>query len=452
MGLNSVFSIAKSSLFAHQQALAVTSANLANANNPAYSRQVALFGTMAPDHRASFSFGTGVAVEDVMRIRNSVTDTQIRANNQGYYDAEKKSLVLRQIESLFSEPSEFGLSNLMTKFFNSWDELAIDPQSLDLRTSVVQSAQMMAEKISTIHQGISQTRLDNRAEASDITNRINGILKQLNSVNKQIYEGAVVGSSVNDLVDTRDAMLEELSQYVNINVSIDENQVANVSIGGVFAVDGLHYQQFKINQKNDKLTFSTIENEATATLSGGSLNALLKMHNNELPKQLATLDELAITLMENVNSIHSQGFSVTDPPLTSINFFTNYENGKLEINEDILNDPYYIAISEDGMRGDNAIAIRLAELKNGEILNGRTLSENYSDFISGIANDLNLQEQNVESYTMVLTQLHQTKLEYSGVSTDEEMMNVMKYQRSYDAAAKLITVADELMQTLLTLV
>ena len=90
MGLNSVFSIAKSSLFAHQQALAVTSANLANANNPAYSRQVALFGTLSPDHRASFSFGTGVAVQDVMRIRNNVTDIQIRANNQGYYDAEKR--------------------------------------------------------------------------------------------------------------------------------------------------------------------------------------------------------------------------------------------------------------------------------------------------------------------------------------------------------------------------
>lgn len=452
MGLNSIFSIAKSSLFAHQQALAVTSANLANANNPAYSRQVALFGTLPPDHRASFSFGTGVAVQDVMRIRNNVTDIQIRANNHGYYNAEKKSTVLRQIESLFSEPSEFGLSNLMSKFFNSWDELALDPQSLDLRTSVVQSAQLMAEKISTIHQGISQTQLDSRAEAVDITNRINGILKQLNTVNKQIYEGAVVGNSVNDLVDTRDAMLEELSQYANINVSIDENKVANVSIGGVFAVDGLHYQQFKINQNNGKLSLTTQENEATATLSGGSLNALLKLHNNELPEQLAKLDQIAISLMENVNSIHSKGFSVTDPPLTGIDFFTDYKNGKLEINEDILNDPYYIAISEDGMNGDNAIAIKLAELKNGEILNGRTLSDNYSDFISGIANDLNLQEQNVESYSLVLTQLQQTKLEYSGVSTDEEMMNVMKYQRSYDAAAKLITVADELMQTLLTLV
>lgn len=451
MGLNSVFSIAKSSLFAHQQALAVTSANLANANNPAYSRQVALFGTLPPDHRASFSFGTGVAVQDVMRIRNNVTDIQIRANNQNYYDAEKKSVVLRQIESLFSEP-DYGLSNLMTKFFNSWDELALDPQSLELRTSVVQSAQMMAEKISTIHQGISQTRLDNRAEASDITNRINGILKQLNTVNKQIFEGAAVGSNVNDLVDTRDAMLEELSQYVNINVSIDENQVANVSIGGVFAVDGLHYQQFEVDRNNDKLSLITTDNGAKAQLSGGSLNALLKLHNNELPKQLATLDELAISLMENVNSIHSQGFSVTDPPLTGIDFFTEYKNGKLEINEDILDDPYYIAISEDGMSGDNAIAIKMAELKNSEVLNGRTLSDHYSDFITSIANDVNLQEQNVETYSLVLTQLQQTKLAYSGVSTDEEMMNVMKYQRSYDAAAKLITVADELMQTLLTLV
>ncbi len=452
MGINSIFNIAKSSLFAHQQALAVTSANLANANNPAYSRQVALFGTLAPDHRASFSFGTGVAVQDVMRIRNNVTDIQIRANNHGYYDAEKKSTVLRQIESLFSEPSEFGLSNLMSKFFNSWDELALDPQSLSLRNSVVQSAQLMAEKVSTIHQGITQSRLDAHTEAREYTSRINSILKQLNTVNKRIHEGAAVGSSVNDLVDTRDAMLEELSQYANINVSIDENQVASVSIGGIFAVDGSHYQQFEINKNNDKLSFTTLESGVTATLSGGSLNALLKLHNNELPEQLATLDELAISLMENVNSIHSQGFSVTDPPLTGIDFFTEYKNGKLEINEDILNDPYYIAISEDGMSGDNAIAIKMAELKNGEILNGRSLTDNYSDFITSIANDVNLQEQNVESYSLVLTQLHQTKYEYSGVSTDEEMMNVMKYQRSYDAAAKLITVADELMQTILTLV
>jgi len=452
MALSSVFSIAKSSLFAHQQALAVTSANLANANNPAYSRQVALFGTLAPDHRASFSFGTGVAVENVLRIRNNVTDIQIRTNNHNFYEAEKRSTVLSQIESLFSEPSEFGLSSLMTQFFNSWDELALDPTSSPLRTSVVQSAQMLSEKIGSIHSGISQTKLDIRAEAIDITNRVNAIVEQLNTVNKQIYEASVVKSSSNDLIDTRDSLLEELSEYVNINVNIDENNVANVSIGGVFAVDGLHFKQFEVEQEGDQLRLVTKEDGIASRINGGSLSGLLDLHNNEIPNQLTALDDLAITLMENVNSIHSQGFSITDPAETNVNFFTKYEHGKLEINKDIIDDPYYIAISEDGISGDNSIALQLAELKDKKLLNNKTLSENYSEYISGIANEITLQQQNAESYAIVLTQLEQTKLQYSGVSTDEEMMNVMKFQRSYDAAAKLITIADELLETLLTMV
>jgi flagellar hook-associated protein 1 len=452
MGLSSVFSIAKSSLFAHQQALAVTASNLANANNPAYSRQVARFGTMAPDHRGSFSFGTGVAVNDVMRIRNGVTDTQIRANNHSFYDSEKRASVLSRVESYFSEPSEFGLSNMMSNFFNSWDELALDPQSSSLRTSVIQSAQSLSEKISSIYGGITQTKLDVRAEASDTTAKINTIVEQLHTVNKQIYEASVVGNSANDLIDTRDVLLEELSQYVNINVAIDENNVASVSIGGVFAADGVNFKQFEITEKDDTLLLVTEGDESAATLNGGSLNGLINLYNSELPQQLEKLDELASTLMESVNEIHSQGYSVTDPPQTGIDLFTKYEAGKLEINKDILNDPYNLAISEDGSNGNNSIALRLAELKDSELLNGKTLNENYSEFVSGIANEIRLHEQKTESFSMVLTQLQQTKMEYSGVSTDEEMVNIIKYQSSYDAAAKLITVADELLQTLLTLV
>ncbi len=452
MALNSVFSIAKSSLFAHQQALAVTSANLANANNPAYSRQKALFGTLSPDHRSSFTFGTGVAVQDVIRIRNNVTDNQIRANNQNYYDAEKKATVLSQIESLFSEPSEYGLSNLMTKFFNSWDELALDPSSSSLRTGVVQSGQTLSEKVENIRTGISNTRLDLRAEAQNVTQSINSIVQQLNTINKQIYEASVVKSSANDLIDTRDSLLEELSTYVNINVNIDENNVANVSVGGIFAVDGLHYNQFKVDYNEDQLTLTTEDDDVKGRITGGSLNALIDMHNKELPQKLQKLDELVTSLMDNVNEIHSKGFTVTDPALTGIDFFTKYEAGKLEINTDILDDPFFLAISEDGTNGDNGIALKLAELNDSKILNNKSLNENYSELVSSVGNEIILQTQNAESYGMVLNQLEQTKMEYSGVSTDEEMINVMKYQRSYDAAAKLITVADELMQTLLTLV
>ena len=452
MAINSVFGIAKTSLFAHQQALAVTSANLANANNPAYSRQIAQFGTLAPDNRGAFSFGTGVAVNDVVRIRNAVTDNQIRTNNHSFYDSQKKADVLGKVESLFSEPSEFGLSNLLVKFFNSWDKLALDPQSSALRTDVVQSGQMLSEKIDNIYTGIGETKMDVRAESQEITKSINTIIEQLHIVNKQIYEASVVGGGANDLIDTRDSMLEELSKYANLNVSIDDNNVANVSIGGVFAVDGLHFKEFGIAELNGKLQFSTDNGETISRLNGGSLNALIDVHNNKLPKQMEEVERLATTLMENVNDIHSKGYSITDPPITGLDFFSHYEYGKLEINSDLLDDPYNVAISEDQTSGNNSIALQLAELKNSKLLNNKTMSENYSELISGIANEINLQQQNAESYSIVLTQLEQTKMEYSGVSTDEEMMNVMKYQRSYDAAAKLISVADELMQTLLSLV
>jgi len=452
MPISSVFSIARSSLFAHQQALAVTSSNLANANNPAYSRQVVMFGATSPDHRATFSFGTGVAVNEVMRIRNNVTDVQIRNNNPKYYDAEKKSMMMKQIESLFSEPSDYGLSNLMTGFFNSFDELAVDPLSTSLRTNITQSAQTISEKVHSIYEGIEQTKNDVRAEARNVSSTVNKLLEQIHIANKQIYEASVVGHYSNDLIDQRDAMLDQLSQYVNINANIDENNVANVSIGGVFAVDGLHHVQFKVVQEGDTLSLANEEGSGHVSLNGGSLNGLIDLFNEDLPNQLETLEEIINAFMESVNDIHRQGYSITDPSVNGINFFTSFENGVLEINEDIINEPYNIAVSADGSKGNNEIALLLAELKDEKLLNGKTLSDNYSEYISEIGNEINLQEQNAESYALVLNQLNLQKMEYSGVSTDEEMIDVMRFQRSYDAAAKLINVADELLQTLLNLV
>ncbi|MBK8945047.1 MAG: flagellar hook-associated protein FlgK [Ignavibacteriae bacterium] len=452
MALNSIFGIAKSSLFAHQQALSVTSTNLANANNPAYSRQVVMFGATPPDHRAVFSFGTGVAVDEVLRIRNQVTDTQIRANNQNYYDANKRSSMLKQVESMFSEPSEYGLSNLINSFFNSWDELAVDPLSSALRTNIVQSAQTLSEKIESIHKGISQTKIDVKNEAGAMVDTINGIVEQIHITNKQIYEASVVDHYANDLIDKRESLIDELSQYASINVYYDKNNVANVSIGGMFAVDGLHHVTFDLVQDGETISLMNEEKSASATLQGGELNGLLKIFNDELPDQLEKLNILSTTLMDNVNSIHEQGHTLTNPSKTGIKFFSHLENGVLYINEEILKDGNNIAASSDGTSGDNKIALLMAELQNSEVLDGNTLSVMYSELISGIANEINLQEQNAESYSLVLNQLQNQKAEYSGVSTDEEMVNVMQYQRSYDAAAKLINVADELLETLINLV
>jgi len=452
MALSSIFDIAKSSLFTHQQALSVTSTNLANANNPAYSRQVVMFGTTPPNSRANFSFGSGVKISDVMRIRNQVTDNQIRTNNQNYYAADKKSQMLKQVESMFSEPSEFGLSNLITSFFNSWDELAVDPLSASLRTNVVQSAQNISEKIGSIYKGISQTKIDVKNEAKNTVDAVNNLLEEIHTVNKQIYQATVVNHYANDLLDKRESLIDQLSQYVSINVSYDQNNVANISIGGMFAVDGLHHMKFELTQDDDKLTLMSTDKAASASLQGGELKSLLDLFNNDLPDQLNTLTDFATALMDSVNSVHEQGYTVTDPSTNGVSFFESFNNGVLSINKDILDDSDNIAISADGQSGDNQIALQLADLQNSEIFDGNTLSVGYSEFITNVANEINLQDQNAESYSLVLDQLNNQKTEYSGVSTDEEMVHVMQYQKSYDAAAKLISIADQLLETIINMV
>ncbi|PID62448.1 MAG: flagellar hook-associated protein FlgK [Ignavibacteriae bacterium] len=453
MAVNRLFGIASSSLFAHQQALTVTSTNLANVNNPAYSRQVSIFGTTNPDYRSRFSFGSGVAVEQVNRVRNSIVDSNIRSNNHKFYQSEKKQTELSHLESLLSEDGTgLGLSNLFQSFFNSWEKLAANPESSALRTEVVQSAQSVSSKFGSIHEGIRQKKVDLRTDAMEMVGFINTTLKQLQTVNEEIYKSSVVNHNVNDLLDSRDKLLEDLSEYVDFNVSFDKHNVASVSIGGIFAVDGTNRTEFEVNMNNEQLSLTTQNGDVNANIYGGKLNAVFELHNQDIPAQLEQLDELANVFMANINKIHKKGFTITEPTETQIEFFTHYDTGVLEINEKILKDNRYLAVSGDGNAGDSSIALELAKIKDSKILNNKTIGENYSDFVTDLGNDIQFQKSQQETLDIVLTQLNNEKMETSAVSTNEEMMNVLKYQRSYDAAAKLITVADELLQTILTMV
>ncbi len=452
MGISNLFNISRSGLFTYQRALSVVSNNIANANNPNYSRQLVVLGTEFPDYRANFSFGTGVRLEQVVRASNQVIERQLRNTNASFYSAQKQATVLSQIESMFSEPSDNGLSNLINKFFDSWNDLSVDPTSSPLRSNVIQAAQQLSQKIQNLHDNFNQQKSDLRADAKDTVKQINAITKELHTLNEQIYEASVVGKSANDLLDKRDALLGDLSKLVNINVTIDKNNVANVSIGGVFAVDGLHQVNFKLAEENGKLKIQTEDGGANVNVTGGEFFGIADTFGNKIPSYSERLDEIATKIFESVNNIHKKGYTNTNPPQTGIDFFSEYNNGQLIINQDILNDHNNLAVSKDGSNGNNEIALELAGLKNEKLIGDLTISETYSNYVSDLANDIQVSNQNADTYGLVLSQIHQQKMQYSGVSTDEEMMNVLKYQKSYDAAAKLIKVADSMLDTLLNVV
>ncbi|MBI2417373.1 MAG: flagellar hook-associated protein FlgK [Ignavibacteriales bacterium] len=452
MSFTKLLNIGSRALTTYQQALGVTSNNISNAGNANYSRQRAVLSPDLADRNANYSLGSGVILKDVQRVKNMLTDSQIRTYNNQYNYNSKQSTYLQQIESSLSEPGDQGLNSLMNQFFNSWTDASVNPESVSLRQNVVQKTQLMASKFQNIYEGIASLKPDLRSDAESMTKTINAQIKQINTLNKQIYEASMSGGTPNDLLDQRDEVVQAMSQIANISATIDKDNMAVITIGGMLAADRFVAEELKVAVDGNALKIQTADGAATLAVNGGELGAVTQLYSSTIPDMLKKLDTMAGTLIEKVNSLHSKGHSLGTPPETGIDFFSGYQNGVIKINSKILENAKNLALSSDGSTGNNSIAVQIAELKNAKNTDGQTMPEMYADFVNTLASSIENAEQTADSSSMVLSQLQSQKESYSGVSVDEEMVNILKYQRSYDAAAKLIKTANDMFQTLLNVV
>lgn len=449
MGINKLFDIANRSLLTYQSALNATSNNISNANNPEYSRQRVVLTAEDPEYNGKLAFGSGVKLTDIQRIRDGILDEQTWSYNSRQSYAEKQYGTLSKLEALLSEPTDLGLSNLTAQFFNSFEKLAVDPSSTALRNNTLNAAQNMTGKLTNIYSGYTEIQQDIKQETIQMVKTVNSYVDQVYTLNKQIYQVTANGSTPSDLLDKRDFLIGELSKIANINVTINSDQSATISIGGVFAVDRLNSQQFQMTETVDGISVTTDDGAAKLSLNYGELYSNLNVYNKEIPKYQANLDAIGQAIFDNVNAIHNTGQTNTDPPQTNIDFFSSYGQGKLVVNQNIIDNSNLIAASANGEGGNNEIAQQIADLQSTSLIGTETISNSYSNFVNNLANEIQLQNQNQESFQLVLNQLDNQITEKSGVSVDEEMVNVIKFQRSYDAAARMIRVADEMFQTLL---
>jgi flagellar hook-associated protein 1 FlgK len=452
MALTKIFDISSRSLAVYRRALEVTSHNIVNSANPNYTRQRILFETETSNFTAGLVWGNGVKIADVLRVRDGLVDSHIIGTNQKYSDSNRQSQLVGDVEKIFSEPSDLGISNLMTTFFNGFNELAVSPNSVPLRTNILNAANNLSAKVTSINQSLNSLKLDIKQEFQQKVNSVNSILKQIHQINYEQFSNAYNGAPVNDLLDQRDALVDQLSNLVNINVVYDNTNSAVISIGGALAVDRIHAAEFVAEEVNGKLNLKVKDGTYPIVLTGGELNALSQVYSKKIPAYLQKLDAVINKLVEAVNGEHVNGFTISDPQETGLNFFEGYVNGELIINPEIVDDPNKIAISLDGTEGNGEIALRIAQLTDAKLLDGNTLQESYSSMINGLGNDGMLQNNYTQANQMVLDELGQLRASQSGVSVDEEMTNVLKFQRTYEASAKLIAIADEMLQTILSMV
>lgn len=235
-GLFATFNIGKRGLFAQQKAIDVTSHNIANANTEGYSRQRATLETTTPFGMPSMNnqvgpgqIGTGVDVSSIQRIRDGFMDYQIRREKStlGQYEARDK--YLSEIESIFNEPSDNGLSNLIGKFFNAWDQLSKQPESSNARTVAAQQSSALADELNHTYNQLMSVKTNAQESIKQAVFDLNGMLDRLDKLNQQIISVKVSGMEPNDLMDERDLLLDQLSEKFNINVEADNFYSVNVS-------------------------------------------------------------------------------------------------------------------------------------------------------------------------------------------------------------------------------
>ncbi len=452
MGLSRVFDISRRSLATYQNSMNVASHNISNAANKNYTRQRVNLAAEVPERNASFVWGTGIKLDSISRIRDGLIDKQIVSNQQNYSASQKQSTILTQVEQLFSEPSDIGISNLLNTFFNTWSELSVAPNSVPLRNNVIYAAENLATKVESVNNDLATIKYDMFQEFREKTDSLNSKLSLVYQLNNEINKMNAGNQDANDLMDSRDKIIGELAELVNISVNYDDRGSANISIGGTFAADASSYIKFQVVNTDGKLSIAPENSSSTVKLTGGEIYAISDIYSNKIADYQAKIDSLFTGLVNSVNTIHSSGYTNEASPRTGIEFFKEYKDGKLVLSDDILGQPENIAVSADGTNGNGDLAVAIGNLTTEKSIDGASFGNYYGSLISQIGNDKLSSESAAEASQLVLDQLEIQRTAVSGVSVDEEMTEIIKFQRAYDASAKLIRIADEMLETLMGLV
>lgn len=445
--------IAKTALFANQRAQQTVAHNVSNANTPGYSRQrVILEAThTAYGMGANWQIGTGVKVSDVDRIRDEFTDRQYRNENSSLGQWNIQSDILKQVEAVFNEPSDIGIASVLNEFWAGLETLSKDAASQEARETVKEKAITLANTINHAVTQLNDIVSDINYRISIQVNEVNSIARQIAQLNLQIRQAETGGASAADLKDKRDLLLDQLSNLVQFESYEDENGIFSINVGGAILVKGPDSanMEFDTSVPNGKIKWK--EYTSDVRILKGELKGLIELRDDKLENYLDQLDKFTQTFVDEFNAIHETGYNLDGE--TGIKFF-EYANGVLSVNPDIVSNPSKIAAAEeeDGIPSDNRIALELANFRYKTIdIDGRncTIDDYYGTIIAKIGVDSQEATRAADSQAFMVSQLDERRQMTSSVSLDEEMTKMIQYLHGYNAASRIVTTVDEMLDTII---
>ncbi len=468
LGIMGTMEMARNSMRVARAGAEISGNNLANASNPIYSRQRIKIGSAITIPTEKGPQGSGSEVARLEQIRDKVLDKSIISEKSVTKYFEAKQLFLRRAEANLGQSidnqtidaggaySSYGIAEGMTELFNSFQSLSVSPTSTAERQTVVFNAQKVADKFNTVDRRLSNLQTASNEEIKDVIESINTHIKETAYIAVNIGNIEAVEGSANEVRDALQAKLETISEFVNISTTTSDDGELNVFVDGVQMVtENVMTNSVKTHTDANGMAYMADRNNGNVfNLKSGYLKGLIDARDVSIKDLKDTVSGLATQLIGEVNSLHQSGYDLYGANDPTAGLFTGTTAADMAVNAAIISDPRKIQGSSSPTETSNNDVIRsIAALGNKTIsdLNGMTFSEHYGNTVSRFGQDLALTTSQLNDQRTVQKMIEKQRESVMGVSVDEEIANLVIYQRAFQASAKLLTTMDGLMKDVLNM-
>lgn len=491
---------AKRSLYTQQAALNTTGHNIANANTPGFSRQVVNMTASRPLEALGLSrsnvpgqLGTGVEFTSITRVREIFLDDQYRNENKAFGNWSVQADTLDKLQAIIKEPSDTGLRTVLDNFWKSWSDLSKDPENVTGRKIVRENAIALTDAFNQISKQLKDLSADLTSNIDVKATEINSTISTIANLNKEIQRIEGLGDDANDLRDQRDLLTDQLSKIVNIQIT-NTPQGYDISMGATNLVTGGEsatvssedlVSAFESGDLNSGEAYGMIISREryvadyrkqldtlANTLANGEVQITIPA-GSVLPGTTTPLAEDTVMTVQGINGLHKMGYTFQVPAETGKDFFTIKSGSgemtaeSIQLNPDIAADSSLIATSmridtNNGtttvVKGNNTLAMLMAQMKDTSFSFGASSGTGVSnasidDYFRSVVAQMGVQakeaQRQLQNQQTLVDQVDSRRQSVSGVSLDEEMSNMIKFQHAYGAAARFMTTFDQLLDKLI---
>ena len=496
----SALNTANTALEANQLVIETIGHNVANGSTPGYSLQTANLQAMPPYTVPSMmrpvgpgQLGQGVRITTIGRGRDALLDGQYRYENQyaGQYTAQNTEYT--QLQGILTEPSTTGLNARMSAFWNSWQALADDPTNMGARSQVQQDGVALASSLNSDAQQLNQAQQTADAYVTNTVTTINNLATQIANLNGQISAVVASQQQPNDLLDQRDQMIDQLSNLVPITYTTQPNDTVTINLAtqvpGSTALQVARPSEAPLvsNTSTNLLVASPmgvptyadtqpyIDPVVIPTLTapvGGQLGAYIAVRDTVIGGAtglMSQLNNITQAIVQDVNTQHALGYdlnSLTNKPFFNVAppaaALTAPWSGvgavtaaNITVDPAIVANPQAIAAaSTSGAVGDGSNSQAISNLRTqvGAALTplaGFTIQQGYDNTITQLGSAAQQVKNNDQAQTVVMQSLTTQRQSIGGVNLDEQMTDLITFQHSYSAAARVVTAVDSMLDTII---